>query len=85
VVKHAQTKKAIVSIQKDNSKVRISVVDYGVGINSSHNHFFDDKNEGFGLFLINERLEQLGGQVEIESQPNRGTHVTLVAPISSSG
>ena len=85
VVKHAQTKKAIVSIQKDNSKIRISVVDYGVGINSSHNHFFDDKNEGFGLFLINERLEQLGGQVEIESQPNRGTHVTLVAPLSSSG
>jgi len=85
VVKHAQTKKAIVSIQKDNSKIRISVVDYGVGINSSHNHFFDDKNEGFGLFLINERLEQLGGQVEIESQQNRGTHVTLVAPLSSSG
>jgi len=84
VVKHAQTNKAIVSIQKDNSRIRITVEDYGVGINSSQNHFYDDKNEGFGLFLINERLEQLGGQFEIESQSNHGTHITLLAPLSSS-
>jgi signal transduction histidine kinase len=84
VAKHAQTKKAIVSVQKDNSTIRITVEDYGVGIDASRNHFYDDKKKGIGLFLINERLEQLGGQVEIESQPNRGTQVTLVAPLRNS-
>jgi len=82
VAKHAQTKKANVSIQKDNANIRITVVDYGVGFNPSRSDSHDNKNRGVGLFLMNERLEQLGGQIEIESQPNRGTQVTLVAPFS---
>jgi len=82
VAKHAQTKKAHVSIQKYNSTIRITVEDYGAGFNPSPSQSHDDKNRGVGLFLINERLEQLGGQIEIQSQPNRGTQVTLVAPFS---
>jgi PAS domain S-box-containing protein len=83
VIKHAQTKKAIVSIQKDNSKIRISVADHGVGFNPQNEHSSDDKSEGFGLFHINERLEQFGGQFLIESKPNHGTHITLLAPLSN--
>jgi PAS domain S-box-containing protein len=84
VAKHAQTKKASISIKKDNSNIRICVEDNGVGFNVQNKQFYDGKIEGFGLFSITERLEQLGGQLEIESQPNRGTQITLLVPLSSS-
>ena len=83
VAKHAQTKNASISIKKENSKIRIAVEDEGVGFNPSKEHLYDVKNEGFGLFRIKERLEQLGGQIEIESQPNQGTHVILAAPLKN--
>ena len=35
---------------------------------------------GWGLFSIRERLTLLGGRVEIDSAPGRGTQVRLVAP-----
>ena len=84
VIKYAQTKKAIVSLRKDNATIRICVEDNGVGFNSSPEYSYDYTNKGFGLFHIKERLEQFGGQLEIESQPNRGTHITLVAPLRTS-
>ena len=85
VAKHARTKNASVSIKKEDSNIRICVEDNGIGFNSQNKHSSDgSKIEGFGLFHITERLEQLGGQLLIESQPNRGTHITLVVPLSSS-
>ena len=36
--------------------------------------------QGFGLFSIRERLAYLGGQMQIDAAPGRGTAVTLVVP-----
>ena len=83
VAKHAQTKSARLSIKRDNSNVRICVKDNGVGFYSQNEDSSNVSIEGFGLFRIKERLEQLGGQLEIESQPNHGTQVTLVVPLKS--
>ena len=54
----------------------------GFEFNSYNSPNLPDKIKGFGLFNIKERIELLGGQLEIESQPNRGTQVTLVAQLS---
>jgi len=35
----------------------------------------------FGLFSIREQLEYLGGHLEIESEPGRGTTATVVVPL----
>jgi PAS domain S-box-containing protein len=83
VVKHAQVKNARVSVKKDNTNIRICCEDDGVGFTHSHKSSSKDGKKGFGLFSIKERLDYLGGHLEIESQPNRGTHITLVAPLSS--
>ena len=37
---------------------------------------------GFGLFNIRERLEHIGGHVEIRSRPGKGTRVILRAPMT---
>ena len=84
VAKHAQTKSASVSVKQDNSNIRICVEDKGVGFYPANENSYETKLGGIGLFRIKERLEQFGGQLIIESQPNRGTHITIVAPLSSS-
>jgi signal transduction histidine kinase len=83
VTKHSRKEKAIVSIKKDNSHITVCVEDNGVGFDISGLDSFDTMKGKFGLFHIKERMEQLGGQFVITSQPNRGTHVTLIAPLQN--
>jgi PAS domain S-box-containing protein len=78
VVKHAQARSVKVTIGRDNDKVRIEVVDDGIGFVPSPQL---NITGGFGLFSIRERLNYLGGSIEIESKPGQGTHITLIAPI----
>jgi signal transduction histidine kinase len=40
------------------------------------------KQEGTGLHLIRERIERLGGTVEIESKQECGTRLTVRLPIT---
>jgi PAS domain S-box-containing protein len=83
VAKHARTKSAEVSIRKDDSNVRVCVKDNGIGFLQLNEDFSHVKNGGIGLFRIKERLEPLGGQLEIKSQPKRGTQVILLAPLKN--
>jgi PAS domain S-box-containing protein len=85
VAKHAQVQNAKVSIGRDDCHIRICVHDEGVGFDLLDRKSSNRENQGYGLFNITERLDQLGGHLKIESQPNRGTHLTIVAPLSSSG
>ena len=81
VVKHAQARRVKISIHKDNGNIRINVIDNGVGFKSDAEGFASNKTAGFGLFSIRERLNYLGGSVEIESESGKGTQVTLIAPM----
>jgi len=78
VVKHAQAQNVKVTIGRDNDKIRIEVTDDGVGFIPSPQL---NKTGGFGLFSICERLNYRGGNIDIESKPGQGTHVTLTAPM----
>jgi signal transduction histidine kinase len=81
VVKHAQAKKVKVSIRKVGSEIHVGVEDDGVGFDPAEVAAKAVKAGGFGLFSIRERLEQLGGHLEIESEPGRGTKAALIAPL----
>ena len=84
VAKHAQVQNARVSIGRDDAHVRICVHDEGVGFDLLDKESSNRGIQGYGLFNITERLDQLGGHLDIASQPGRGTHITLVAPLSNS-
>jgi len=84
VAKHAGVHRATVYIQHEKNHVNIIVEDHGVG--------FDPKllsssktNRGFGLFSIRERLDYLGGKMEIQSKPGKKTSVTLTMPVVLQG
>jgi len=81
VVKHASANKVKVSVRKVGSRIHFSVEDDGVGFDFTEVASIATKTGGFGLFSIRERLEQIGGELEIESEPGHGTKVTIMAPL----
>ena len=84
VARHAGPCEAWVRIGSDGKVVRVMVEDDGRGFTPGDGSrpFAEG---GFGLFNVRERIEALGGCVEIDSVPGRGTRVTLVAPQGSAG
>jgi len=81
VVKHAHAKGVSISIQKEHTRIQIHVEDDGVGFIPSSNDFSQNQHKGFGLFSIRERLNYLGGSLEINSQPGHGTKITILSPL----
>ena len=82
VVKHAKAHSVVVSTQCVGNEVHVCVEDDGVGFGASKPGAMHYEAGGFGLFSIRERLDRIGGRLDIESPPDKGTRVTLVAPIS---
>ncbi len=81
VVKHAQAKKVKVSISKVADKIQVSVKDDGSGFEPDKVSEMAVKKGAFGLFSIRQRLELLGGRLEIDSVPGHGTKITITAPL----
>ena len=82
VVKHARAQSAEVSIEKDNDTIRIKVEDDGVGFDTAELEATESGSTGFGLFSIRERLNPLGGNLEIKSEPGAGSRFTIALPHS---
>jgi PAS domain S-box-containing protein len=81
IVKHARAKNATVSIKRDNNAVCIDIADDGIGFDTAEVETAASGSRGFGLFSIQERLRPLGGTMEIQSEPDRGTRASLVVPL----
>jgi len=81
VVKHAQARKVKVSARESQSQIYVRVQDDGVGFKESQAGAKVSQTARFGLFSIREQLEYLGGHLEIESEPGRGTKATVVVPL----
>jgi PAS domain S-box-containing protein len=83
VVKHAQPKKVKVSINRIKDNIRIIVEDDGVGFDPVEVMSMSAKRAKFGLFSVRERLEQLGGSIDIDSDVGRGSKITMTAPLKN--
>jgi two-component system sensor histidine kinase UhpB len=83
VMKHAGARNAFISFGRDSDTVHVSVEDDGVGFDVSRTSTRVRDRAGLGLFGIRERLKHFGGEVEIRSEPGRGTRVTMVVPIAA--
>jgi PAS domain S-box-containing protein len=83
VVEHAQSKRARVSVARvDGDRVQIEVADDGVGFDPARLKAREATVGGvFGLFSIRERLEVLGGCLETNSTPGKGSRMVMLAPL----
>jgi CheY-like chemotaxis protein len=83
VVKHAGVNTVSVEIRQQEDQIQIAVADQGVGFNPASLRAANATTGGLGLFSLIERLAHLGGRMEIDSSPGKGTRITLFAPLSS--
>jgi NarL family two-component system sensor histidine kinase LiaS len=77
VARHSGASRVEVDLVYDAHRVTLRVADDGRG--------FDPKErsqEGFGLRSMSERLEKLGGRVDVESAPGEGTRVDGICPLA---
>jgi len=81
VAKHAQAQHVKVTMQRDGSNIRVTVEDDGAGFAPPSTGSQWGRIKGFGLFSIRERLDHVGGHLEIKSEPGHGTRIALVAPL----
>jgi PAS domain S-box-containing protein len=84
VAKHAQACTASISVDAIDNNVRLNVVDDGVGFDMHEVASRPDHAGCFGLFNVRERLNHIGGCIEVSSAMGRGTRVTVFAPIKPS-
>ena len=61
------------------------MTDDGVGFNADEVFSLAPRHRGFGLFSIKERLDYVGGILEINSQRGEGSRFILVAPLKMEG
>jgi CheY-like chemotaxis protein len=81
VVRHAGVSSARVRLADSGpERVRITIEDEGSGFDRERLDAETDPLHRTGLARIRERLQVLGGRVEIESAPDQGTRVVIEVP-----
>ncbi len=78
LVRHSGCSQALVSFRAHGRRLELTVVDDGCGFD------VDEAGEGNGLASMRRRALALGGQIEIDSGPGKGTRLLLAVPVSGS-
>jgi signal transduction histidine kinase len=73
VLKHADATRLEVSLEGQNGRVRLKIEDNGQGFDPDP--VSQKERQTWGLQIMRERIESIGGTVQIESQPGQGTRV----------
>jgi signal transduction histidine kinase len=73
--KHAHASRIDVALGTVNSSLVLSIRDDGIG--------GADPTAGSGLVGLADRVEALGGSVEVRSRPGHGTHITAELPLET--
>jgi signal transduction histidine kinase len=74
IVKHAETNHAIVELSRQADFAELTITDHGQGYDMNEVH---DRVGHVGLFSMNERANELGANLIIQSAPGQGTRVRL--------
>ncbi|MDP2728833.1 MAG: histidine kinase, partial [Dehalococcoidia bacterium] len=79
IVKHSSATEAVIRLELVDGKVRAIMSDNGKGFEVGDKvHGYDS---GLGLMGMQERVSLLGGSLRIDSQPGRGTSLSLEIPL----
>jgi signal transduction histidine kinase len=75
VAKYANASRAVIRVSEEDGRLVFSVSDDGVGFD------VERSSSGTGLQNMADRVEALGGSIELVSSPGRGTTVTGQIPV----
>jgi len=83
VAKHAAAREVGIRLRWHEDRVAVLVRDNGKGFQRINGTAFPESPDGFGLFNIQERVSDLGGQVRVHAAPRRGTAVKIELPLET--
>jgi len=84
-----ERRKIFFGLFEESGKIIIHVKDHGMGIAPEDlPHIFDKgfstkenaQSRGYGLYNVKNRVEELGGDIEVESIPGEGTDFLVILP-----
>ena len=85
IVRHAGAGTVTIVLQLNDGMVQLRVEDDGRGFDPQNTSRDAVELQKLGLLGIRERAELLGGQVEIESAPEKGTRLQVLIPLGETG
>lgn len=79
--KHANARSVIINLEFSDKELKLYIYDDGKGFDiESLKAKDDDISGGFGLISMRERIDLLGGELDINSEPGKGTRLNIVIP-----
>jgi signal transduction histidine kinase len=81
--RHGGASNVEVKVGINASKAHVIITDDGAGFDSSRLRALDGSH--FGLTFMRERMQQIGGSMDIDSKPGAGTALTLAVPTREQG
>ncbi len=82
VTKHANTDRVAVTLRMLDEEAWLLVEDHGVGFDPARR---PANGQGFGLTSMRERVDILGGTLEVRSSPGQGTAILVKLPQAKGG
>ncbi|MDD4322849.1 MAG: sensor histidine kinase [Dehalococcoidales bacterium] len=80
VRKHSKARHVKVAVQEIDNNLEVTIIDDGRGFDYSAYLAREDVEKGYGLAVIQERAESVGGKVSVSSTPGQGTTVLICVP-----
>lgn len=77
IARHSRASRGEISLKKEDGKIRGSLADDGVGFNPDR----ENRENGFGLATMGERIKRLGGKFSIDTAPGKGTRIVFQVPL----
>lgn len=81
IFKHSNCENVTISLDVEPDQVIMQIQDDGVGFNLPDNWIKLVRTGHLGLVGMRERVEAIGGKMEIHSQPGEGTIIRVIAPV----
>jgi len=75
IARHSKADQVHVTLKRQDDKVELTVQDNGIGINLEEVLTVDDSLRGMGLSGMLERVELLGGTLQIDGNKGKGTSI----------
>ncbi|SJL84695.1 nitrate/nitrite two-component system sensor histidine kinase NarQ [Vibrio palustris] len=79
-IKHAQASHITIYCGEENGVVTVYIKDDGIGFSDP-----PSKVNHYGMNIMYERAQRLGGQLHIDSEPNQGCKVSITYPANKKG
>ncbi|MFB4163753.1 histidine kinase [Alteribacillus sp. JSM 102045] len=77
MLRHAQASQVDFQLKYYSGQIRMKIIDDGVGFHLEK----DQKQSSYGLSVMKERVNEIGGVIHILSYPRKGTQVEVNVPV----